>query len=443
MGASTATTSLPSISIIQSIIEDGRSLVLTSRDIALLVLMRQETEAGAEESLAMSYSTIQALHSRLNILESGGSQNPERRLMESLERLEKAECVTKADMTRIRTKADSEYQITSLGDSLSEWHVLQSEFSGEPLTAIFRAFISQLSRIVEDAEEAKSEEEWHYDVILQMQHTLKGMLVSIQRHQKELDRQHASIRDFVPTLLVQGSEDSITQCEAQLTMVIKTIDDLQEVVLASTSRAQVLIDRISELARPTSPKGVEGICDEFNRRLVNISMWTAQRTIDWFEHHTIVHNHLRTVVRIDRQRRVTDALKRSVASVPEWTLELAAEPYFLRMRDDMVRDRITKKPPRVARHISPRERTFEELTNADNLQDILKRHLLEDISTGEAYASSILQKVASDVEVQASLVSHFPWLIDAMAQAGNIDNENRPWISVTTQLEVEEFRVTR
>ncbi|MDE2311374.1 MAG: hypothetical protein KGL01_11205, partial [Betaproteobacteria bacterium] len=300
------------LSIVQAILEEDRSLELTPRDIALLVLMRQEIESGDEAVLAIPYSTLQALHSRLDTIEAGGSQNPERRLTESLARLAKAECVAKADMTRLRMTADTEYQITSIGDSVAEWHVMQSEFSGEPLTAIFRSFISQLMRIVEDAEKADSEDDWHFDVVQQMQHTLKGMLVSIQRHQKELDRQHATLRDFVPTLLIQGSEESIGQCESQLSLVIKTIDDLQEVILASTSRAQSLIDQIGDLARPSNPKGVERICDEFQRRLLNIAQWTTQRATDWVDHHNVVHNHLRTVVRIDRQRRITDALKRSV-----------------------------------------------------------------------------------------------------------------------------------
>jgi len=116
-------------------------------------------------------------------------------------------------MTRIRLTVDTEYQITTIGESVAEWHVMQSEFSGEPLTAIFRSFISHLMRIVEDAEKAQTEENWQSDVVQQMQHVLKGMLVSIQRHQKELDRQHAALRDFVPMLLIQASEDSIDQCE--------------------------------------------------------------------------------------------------------------------------------------------------------------------------------------------------------------------------------------
>ena len=148
------------LSIVQTILEENRAFELTSRDIALLVLMRQEIESGDEAELAIPYSTVQALHSRLDAVDAGGSQNPERRLTESLVRLERAECVAKADMTRIKSTVDTEYQITTIGESIAEWHVMQSEFSGEPLTAIFRSFISHLMRIVEDAEKAQSEEDW-------------------------------------------------------------------------------------------------------------------------------------------------------------------------------------------------------------------------------------------------------------------------------------------
>lgn len=86
-----------------------------------------------------------------------------------------------------------------------------------------------------------------------MQYALKGMLVNIQRHQKELDRQHGNLRDFIPSLLHQGSEAAIEQCESQLAQVIKTIDDLQEVVFSSTNTAHALIDRTADLARPYSP----------------------------------------------------------------------------------------------------------------------------------------------------------------------------------------------
>lgn len=428
------------LSIVQAILEEDRAFELTPRDIALLVLMHQEIDSGDDAILAIPYSTIQALHSRLDTIEVGGSQNPERRLTESLARLISAECVSKADLMRIRMTADTEYQITTMGDSIAEWHVMQSEFSGEPLTAIFRSFISQLMRIVEDAEKAENEDDWHLDVAQQMQYALKGMLVSIQRHQKELDRQHATLRDFVPTLLVQGSEESIGLCESQLSKVIKTIDDLQEVVLASTSRAQSLVEQISYLARPTAPKGIETICDDFQQRLANIAQWTTQRAIEWVEHHNVVHNYLRTIVRIDRQRRITDALKRSIANIPGWTIEVAAEPYFLRMRDDVHRDATPKIAPRIHKDLANRVRAFDEI-QPDNLQEILLKYLEEDLAGGEARASLILSRSAQESKDQLDVLLHFPWLIGTMANAGRIDAGSRNWEQATYHIEIEELRV--
>jgi len=55
-------------SIVQTILEENRALELTSRDIALLVLMRQEIESGDDAVLPIPYSTIQTLHSRLDAI---------------------------------------------------------------------------------------------------------------------------------------------------------------------------------------------------------------------------------------------------------------------------------------------------------------------------------------------------------------------------------------
>lgn len=136
-------------SIVQSVLDDQRSLELLPRDLALLILMRHELDCADESALALPYTAIQTLHSQLDILELKDVQGAERRLNETLSRLVKAECVAKADMTRIGLSANTEYQITPVGDALAEWHVKQSSFSGEPLTAIFRSFIGQLTAIGE------------------------------------------------------------------------------------------------------------------------------------------------------------------------------------------------------------------------------------------------------------------------------------------------------
>lgn len=438
MNSSTATAGRQPIkSVVQAILDDQRGIDLTSRDLALLVLMWHELDCADDTMLAIPYAAIQSLHSQLDVLELKDELGAERRLNETLARLCKADCIAKADMTRIGVVLDTEYQITPLGDSLVEWHIQQSEFSGEPLTVIFRSFISQLSTIADAAGTAASAADWDYEVVLPMQYALKAMLVNINRHQKELDRRHSDLRDFIPSLLHEGSEEAIEKCEAQLQQVIDTINDLQEVVFSSVNAAHAMIDRISEPARPYNPRGVETNCDDLSRRLQAIAQWTTLRAKDWVDHHNVVHHLLRTSIRIDRQRRITDALKRAVAVVPEWSLEVAAEPYFVRMRDD-IRVSKPKRAPRLPK-THGQERHFDQI-EPDELPGLLLRYLKEDLGNGEAKASKLIGKVAPDAETVGDLVSHFPWLMDVMIDAGHID-DLRGWTVATDGIELQELRI--
>lgn len=444
MTESTRVEPLPLAAIVQPILEDERRLELSSRDIALLVMIQHQIAASEDGLLTLPYSTIQSLSSRLDVLDVKDEQKAERRLSESMTRLMgKSGCINKADMNRIRISADAEYQLTSLGEAVASWHAEQSKFTGEPLTAIFRAFISQLARIAGEAEKAVTEDDWYFDITLQTQHVLRDMLVNIQRHQKELDRQHTTMREFIPTLLTRSNEVSIDQCEEQLAQVIRTIEDLQEAVLASSSTAFSLIDKIETLARPYEPKGLSVVYEDLFRRLQAINQWTTQRAIDWFEHHNVVHSFLRTVIRVDRQRRLTESLKRAIACDPGWTLEVADESRFTRMRTDFSHHTAPKKPPRVARLSQERKREFKEIS-PDELPELLIGYLLSDLSSnGEALASSLLSKASKTIDDQFRLIPHFPWLIGVMANAGYLDTKTRNWSVIAKGIEIEELRVLK
>lgn len=428
--------------IVQPILTEERRLELWPRDIALLATIKDEIERSPDGLLTIPYTAIQGLSSRIDLLDVRDPQKAERRMSESMTRLLNAGCLTKAEIARLRLSGDAEYQLTSLGESVAEWHVAQSRFSGEPLTAIFKAFINQLTRIVEDAEKAATPDDWYWDVISQMQHALRDMLVSIHRHQNALDRRHAEMRAFIPTLLTANSEESISQCEEQLAQVIKTIEDLQEAVLSSTSTAFSLIDRIAELAKPHSPKGFDAVYDDLVRRLQSTAAWTTQRAIDWMDHHSVVHTFLRTVIRIDRQRRITDALKRSIAEAPGWTLAVADEPAFCRMRVDIARPAPSKPPPRVARKRDGYKREFEEVP-PDAIPELLIRYLAADLANGEARASGLFAAALPSMSNELRVAAYFPWLIGQMVQAGKLDPNTRDWRRITPLIEIEELRVTK
>lgn len=426
--------------IVQPILSEERRLDLLPRDIALLATIKDEIERSSDGLLAIPYSAIQSLSSRIDLLDVKDPQKAERRMSESMTRLLNAGCLTKAEIARLRLSGDAEYQLTSLGESVAEWHVAQSRFSGEPLTAIFKAFINQLTQIVEDAEKAITPDDWQRNVIPLMQHALRDMLVSIHRHQNALDRRHAEMRAFIPTLLTANSEDSISQCEEQLAQVIKTIEDLQEAVLSSTSTAFSLIDRIADLAKHHAPKGFEPVYNDLVRRLQSTGAWITQRAIDWMDHHSVVHIFLRTIIRVDRQRRVTDALKRSIAEAPSWSLVVADEPRFCQMRDDVEKAGHSKPPPRAAKKQG--ERNFDEIT-ADAIPELLIRYLNEDLSNGEAHASKLFASVLPSMPNHLRIAAYFTWLIGQMVQAGKIDSGARDWKRITPYIEIEELRVTK
>jgi len=47
----------------------------------------------------------------------------EKRLTESVNRLLRAECLVRADLSRIKQAEHAQYQLTSLGKAVAEWHV--------------------------------------------------------------------------------------------------------------------------------------------------------------------------------------------------------------------------------------------------------------------------------------------------------------------------------
>jgi len=143
---------------------------------------------------------------------------------------------------------------------------------------------------------------------------------------------------------------------------------------------------------------------------------------------------------VDRQRRVTDALKRSIAEAPSWSLEVTDEPRFCRMRDDIEKAGHSKPPPRAAK--KREERKFDEIP-PDAIPELLIRYLNDDLDKGEARASNLFAAALSSMPNQLRVAAYFPWLIGQMVRAGKIDSGARDWQRITPLIEIEELRVIK
>lgn len=430
------------LEIINPILAEERSLGLNANDIALIVLMHREIDLNPDGLLTLPYSSIQFLNSKIDLLDARDPQKAERRLTESISRLIRSDCLLQADLLRLYASKDPEYQLTSLGEALAEWHLTQSHFSGEPLSAIFKAFIDQLARIVEHAESAKTQEDWQIEILPQMQHALRDMLINVQQHQRSLDRQHAEIRDFIPKLLTKQSESAIRQCKDRLAEVLKTIHDLQETVLGSSSTITTLISRIYELGEPHELQRFDVIYDDLVRRINSINNWITQRLTDWTDHYSVVHNVLRTIVRVDRYKRISDALKRSIAEPPSWSLSVAAEPPFYRMRTDLDAKRRVRSAQRIKKEVHERQPEYDEIL-PDELPDLLKSYARKDYEAfAEVHASSVIRKAVPMLQnEELKVISYVPDFFTWLVSIGVIDENERGWEEVSCEITIEDLKV--
>jgi len=424
--------------VIQTVLDEQVSVDLRPRDIALLILIRNQIESRLDLSFSVEEGELRSLGTKVDNLDIKDASGAEKRLTESLNRLMKADCLARADLNRLVNTEDTEYQLTSLGESIATWHVEHTKFSGEPLVAILRAFNNQLTEIHLQAAETEDQEIWHNDLLPQMNFVIKDMLVNIQRHQRELDRQHESLRAFIPSLLNKNSEASIELCEERLSHVIKTIDDLQEVTLASSSIAFGLLDQIQHEGERKIIHGVDRVCQDIARRLQSIVQWTSQRAEDWVEHYSVVHSFLRGVIRVDRYRRLTESLKQAIAAPPDWTFAVPNEPKFMRMREDVLQRSRTRIAPRRPR--SSYKQPSVEVTE-DQLPDRLLAMLNQSIAMGEARWSAIAKLALAEGATEEEVMSHLPWLMGKMIETSHLDDSCRNWTSVSDVLTVQELKV--
>ncbi len=425
--------------IIQTVLDEGLSLDLWPRDVALLVLIQQKMSSGEGFSFAMEGGELRSLAAKVDGLEVKDSSGTEKRLTESINRLIRADCLARADLSRLRNVEDTEYQLTSLGESIASWHIEHTRFSGEPLAAILQVFNGQIVDLHTKALNLDGNEDWRREILMPMQVVLKDMLVNVQRHQRELDRQHEALRAFIPTLLTESSEASIDQCEQQLAHVIRTIDDLQEVTLTSSSKAFELIYQIEIAGENKKIEGISPVCQDISRRMNSIVQWTAQRATDWVEHHGVVHDFLRSVIRIDRQRRLTEALKHAIAIPPDWSLMISREPRLIRMREDVQQKGRTKSAPRLPR----RDYSQEKVPHVeDELPGRLKALLDQRLAEGEVRWSEVVTTVIAEGADPDNVFAHLSWLMGEMVRSGKIDGGERVWVPVANGMRMEELRIT-
>jgi chromosome condensin MukBEF complex kleisin-like MukF subunit len=415
-----------------------RDLHLEPRDVAIVILLQHELNAGSTQTFSVSTESLRALSIKIDTIDGSPSVGSELRCTGSLSRLLKAEVLARADMARIRNAEDTQYQLTSVGEALATWHVQLGKFDGEPLGAILGAFNVQLSGIHAHAESAKDEKAWQEGVSLPIQYVIRELLSAVQRHQRELDRQHEEFRNFVPTLLKESSETSIDRCKDVLDAVMKTIQDLVHVTVNVSNAAFGLLAHIEQAGEDQGRPNMAELCEDVRRRLESITEWTNDRHKAWGTHFDTVHSYLRFMAHVDHNRKVTNSLKQAIAVVPDWTLEVVDCP-----RLPVLRERAASLSERP---VLKRKRRDHEIDSETIAPDLFPQRLAE-IVNGQLLSGSASWAKAIEMSLKEQptlkVIAKLPELMNYMITAGDLNRENRTVIEVMPGFVIEELEVSK
>ena len=419
------------------VIAARRDLHLEARDIALIVLLYEDIESGTAQGFVTGTEDLRALWSKVELLEGLATTNVERRLSESITRLLRADCLVRADMVRVKQAEHSQYQLTSLGEALAAWHVQQVRIDGEPLGAILAAFNVQMTAIHDKAQTCTIESAWQMEVSAPMRYAARELLAAVTRHQRLLDRAHEEIRGFVPSLLKESSEDAIDRCKDVLDAVMRTIRDLLGVTIDVSNVAFGVIDRIQDIAEDRDYADAAPLCEDMRRRLESIVEWTTQRNLDWGSHYDTVHSYLRFIAMVDRSRKVTDALKRSIADVPDWSLRVIDTPRHMYLAE-------RPAPPLKTVIRRARQDFSKEVTSIapDELPQRLREIADELLTQGSARWSEVVSRASEEVGLDR-VIPRLPEVMHYLLSRASADTGNRVDVNVSDWLTMEELEVRK
>lgn len=419
------------------VIAARREFHLEARDIALIVLLHTDLESATKQGFVVGAEDLRALWSKVDIMEGLGAINVERRLTESINRLMKADCLVRADMVRVKLVEHAQYQLTSLGEALAAWHVQQVRIDGEPLCAILAAFNVQMTAIHDKALTAVTESAWQTDVSAPMRYAARELLAAVTRHQRLLDRAHEEIRGFVPSLLKESSELAIDRCQDVLDSVMRTIRDLLGVTIDISNIAFGVIDRIQDIAEDGGFPEAAPLFKDMRHRLESIVEWTTLRNSDWGSHYDTVHSYLRFVAMVDRSRKVTDALKRSIADVPDWSLRVADAPKHLYLAE-------RPSPPLKTVIRRPRQDYSKEVVSIapDQLPQLLRDISDQLLLQGSARWSEVVSQASEAVGLDR-VIPKLPEVMHYLLSQGMADAGSRANVCISGVLTMEELEVRK
>ncbi|KYF59951.1 chromosome partition protein MukF [Sorangium cellulosum] len=418
--------------LIASLQRSRAALKLDTADLCYLVALRARAERAAlasfEEDLLVD------VFEQICEITDPGAENPRKRATHAIQRLREQRLLARVDGAGLVRAG--EYTLTRLAAAVVDFFFDDEALTRESLTLLTGVLAAQLVQVLGAARSAATAEAWRAEVVAPLQITVRDLVAGIERRQRGLDLQQEEIRERIGALLQSDWFRAVETCEELLEATASTLRELNEVLLRDTGHIQARLQEIEQLAADRGTPEAAEAAQRAAEHVDRVSAWGRDRQRAWSEYYQYVQRFLRDVVRLDRDRALSQRLRDQLVAWPDrpFALIAARAPSIRLLRP--LEARVARPPvvqPRGAWR-TPLEEQPPDPRMAD--QELRVRAAL---AAGAATLSEVLTAVLPGVSEEHRFVAVGRIAAQLAAEARPRSALDPPWVEVPGELSVEEW----
>jgi chromosome partition protein MukF len=420
--------------VVAAIADRRPSLELGPVDICFLIALHIRAEGANLTSF--TEQQLEDVFAQASAAMQPEADQVRRRATHAIQRLRGQRLLSRVDgQGVVRT---GEFALSRLGTAIVEFYLEEDVLTRASLGLLTSSLRIAIADVLATARIAEQPEQWRDAVVGPLQVTIAELIAGIERRQRGLDLQQEDFQAEIRRLLDADWFGALDRCQELLESTSSTLRELNEVLLRDSAVLLGLLHDIEELAVAAGEAEAEAAAHRLMDQIDRSTAWGSARQRAWSEYFQYVHRYLRDVVRLDPTRALTQRLRDQLAgSGAKFALAYAGAPPIRILRTVApARDR-----PPVVRPRAPREREPASEPAADP-QAILDAKVRSALDGGARALSSVTTHVTADLPeserfVEAGRIAH------TVAQLARVSSAvDRPWVAVSGELEVEEWRVT-
>lgn len=407
-------------------------LQLDTTDLCFLVALRARGEASTVASF--EDGMLVDVFEQVCDLTEPAAPNKRKRATHAIERLREQRILARVDGAGLVRAG--EYAMTRLGAAIVDFYAAEEKLTRESLSLLTSILLSQLTAVRAAARSCDTPDAWQTSVIEPLRVTVGDLVGGIERRQRGMDAQQEEIQARIGELLRHDWFGAIDACERLLEATAATLQELNLVLMRDTGLMLALLQEIEQAAATADAHAAGSAAHAVAEQVERVGAWGGERQRAWSDYYQYVQRYLRTVVRLDPQRALSQRLRDQLAGWMDrpFALWVAEVPSICLLRE--LEARVERPPVERPRRELDEELAVEPPDIAPIALEVRVRELLaEHVVSLSAVVGALLPELPAPERYKA--VGRIAALVAQDARV--LPEDVRTWVPMPDDLEIEDW----